>query len=171
MTGGAGMTGGARWRVRPIEPSDRAWLRVVLDARWGGPGQAYGGELVDASGADGFVALDGGSRVGVLLHRPVATGREIVLLDALRQGEGIGTALLEACAAAAREGGAARLSLVTTNDNVDALRFYQLRGFRLAALRPGAVDVARRDLKPTIPGTGQHGIPIRDEIELVRELK
>ncbi len=56
--------------------------------------------------------------------------------------------------------------LTTTNDNLDALRFYQRRGFRLVALRPGAVDVARRDLKPELPDIGTHGIPMRDELDL-----
>jgi hypothetical protein len=56
--------------------------------------------------------------------------------------------------------------LVTTNDNLEALRFYQRRGFVLSALRAGAVDEARRELKPMIGRVGNFGIPIRDEIEL-----
>jgi hypothetical protein len=60
--------------------------------------------------------------------------------------------------------------VVTTNDNVDALRFYQRRGFRLDALRPGAVDEARRARKSEIPAIGEHGIALRDEIELVSDL-
>ena len=59
--------------------------------------------------------------------------------------------------------------LVTTNDNLDALRVYQRRGFRLAELRAGAVDAARA-LKPSIPVTGRYGIPLRDELILVRPL-
>jgi hypothetical protein len=55
--------------------------------------------------------------------------------------------------------------LTTTNDNVDALRFYQRRGFRLAELRPGAVDRSRQE-KPQIPRTGDYGIPLHDEIDL-----
>ena len=70
----------------------------------------------------------------------------------------------------ARDAGCTRLWLVTTNDNVDALRFYQRRGFRLRALRPGAVDEARRELKPEIPEIGDHGIPLRDELELELDL-
>jgi ribosomal protein S18 acetylase RimI-like enzyme len=65
-----------------------------------------------------------------------------------------------------RVGSGGRIWLVTTNDNVDALRFYQRRGFRLRALRPGAVDEARRLLKPRIPATGIYGIELRDELEL-----
>ena len=56
--------------------------------------------------------------------------------------------------------------LVTTNDNLEALRFYQRRGFVLSALRAGAMDEARRKLKPRISRVGDFGIPIRDEIEL-----
>ena len=70
-----------------------------------------------------------------------------------------------------REHGLRRLWVLTTNDNVDALRFYQRRGFRLSALRPGAVDEARRQLKPEIPELGEYGIPIRDEIELEMPLE
>ena len=91
---------------------------------------------------------------------------EVLTLHAVRQGQGAGSALLDAVVAIARDAGCARLWLVTTNDNVDALRFYQRRGFRLRELRPGAVDQARRDLKPEIPAIGDHGIPIRDELEL-----
>src|SRR5260370_862830 len=60
-----------------------------------------------------------------------------------------------------------RLSM--TNDNLDALRFYQRRGFRIAAVRPGAVDAARRR-KPSIAAVGDYGIARHDELELVRVL-
>ena len=59
---------------------------------------------------------------------------------------------------------------MTTNDNLSALRFYQRRGFRLVKIWPGAVDAARKSLKPTIPQVGQNGIPIHDEIDLCRML-
>ena len=59
---------------------------------------------------------------------------------------------------------------MTTNDNLRALRAYQRYGMRLVALRPGAVDEARRRLKSEIPVTGLDGVPIRDELELELEL-
>jgi hypothetical protein len=67
----------------------------------------------------------------------------------------------------ARRFGCHEIRLTTTNDNVDALRFYQRRGFRLAELRPGAVDQSRQR-KPEIPRVGDYGIPLRDEIDLTR---
>ena len=54
-----------------------------------------------------------------------------------------------------------RVWLVTTNDNLAALRFYQRRGFALAALHPRAIEVSRR-LKPSIPPVGHDGIVCPD---------
>jgi ribosomal protein S18 acetylase RimI-like enzyme len=76
---------------------------------------------------------------------------------------------VEHVAEIAKESGYRELTVVTTNDNLDALRFYQARGFHLFALRAGAVDNAR-DLKPEIASRGNYGLPIRDELELRRTL-
>jgi ribosomal protein S18 acetylase RimI-like enzyme len=62
-----------------------------------------------------------------------------------------------------------RITLVTTNDNVDAIRFYHRRGYRITSIEPGAVDRARRT-KPSIPLIGLHGIPIRDKVTMVKNL-
>jgi hypothetical protein len=50
------------------------------------------------------------------------------------------------------------------------LRFYQRRGFRLVEVRPGAMDHYRKR-KPTIPEVGEFGIPLRDELRLVRPIR
>jgi len=89
---------------------------------------------------------------------------ELVTLDALRQQNGVGSALLAAVAKQAAARGCQRVWLITTNDNINAIRFYQRRGMRLIAVHPGAVDAARR-IKPSIPVIGEHGIPIHDELE------
>ena len=73
--------------------------------------------------------------------------------------------LLEAAVNAARSSGCYRAWLITTNDNTPALRFYQKKGFRIAALHKDALEVSRK-LKPEIPQHGVDGIAILDEIEL-----
>ncbi|MBZ0303030.1 MAG: GNAT family N-acetyltransferase, partial [Anaerolineae bacterium] len=93
---------------------------------------------------------------------------EIVTLNSVQEGQGVGTALIEVVKQAAAEEGCTRLWLITTNDNFNALRFYQKRDFRIVAVYPGALDQSRK-VKPEIPLFGYHGIPLRDEIEL--ELK
>jgi hypothetical protein len=81
----------------------------------------------------------------------------------------VGSALLAAVENHARADGFHRIWLITTNDNLDALRFYQRRGYVIAAVHSGAVDRARR-LKPGIPEVGYYGIPIHDEVELHKGL-
>jgi N-acetylglutamate synthase-like GNAT family acetyltransferase len=81
-----------------------------------------------------------------------------------------GTALVAAVERLAAQQGCRRLWLLTTNDNLDGLRFYQRRGFRLAALHTGAVDDSRARMKPEIPPVGDYGIPLRDEVELDKQL-
>ncbi len=125
------------------------------------------GELLDATARPAVAALAPGGGIAGVLTYDIAGGEcEILTLHAASQWGGAGTALVRAVQGIAARAGCHTLWVLTTNDNVDALRFYQRRGFRLSALRPGAVDEARRTLKPQIPLTGSYGIPIRDEIEL-----
>jgi ribosomal protein S18 acetylase RimI-like enzyme len=151
--------------VRPLGNADRSWAGDFLDSH-GSRVVAAHGELLSPVELPGLVACAGEDRVGLLTYRMEPEGCEVVSLHSDREGMGAGTALLEEAARLARAAGSSRLWLITTNDNAHALRFYQRRGFRLSALRPGAVDEARRTLKPSIPETGNDGIAIRDELEL-----
>jgi GNAT superfamily N-acetyltransferase len=124
----------------------------------------------DAMALPGFVALLDGVPAGLATYNVEAAECELVTLNSLVGRRGIGTALVEAVRAEAMAQSCRRLRLITTNDNTQALRFYQRHGFRLAALRPGAIDAARA-LKPEIPLFGIDNIPIRDEIELELDLR
>ena len=62
----------------------------------------------------------------------------------------MGSALPAAAVNLARDADLRRVWLVTSNDNLDALRFYQRRGLRIVDVAPGAVDAAGQ-LKPAIP--------------------
>ena len=157
-------------RVRAVREDERAWLRATLAERWGDDVVAGRGQVWTPHELAALVAVDdAGERIGVATYAVEGAVAELVTIDALRTGAGVGRPLLEAVAAAARAAGASRLRVMTTNDNVVALRLYQRAGFRLLELRPGAVDAARA-LKPSIPAKGNDGIPIRDEIDLVLDL-
>jgi GNAT superfamily N-acetyltransferase len=124
------------------------------------------GRKIRAAELPGFFYLSPrGERVGLATYEVVDDECQLVTLHAFVQFTGIGTRLLEAVREAAVDRGCRRLWLITTNDNVDALRFYQRRGFSLVTVHRGLRDVARR-LKPEIPVVGAYGIPIRDEVEL-----
>jgi ribosomal protein S18 acetylase RimI-like enzyme len=128
------------------------------------------GELVDATQYPAFVAQDASRVVGVLTYVISGPSCEVLTLHAAESWRGVGSALLAALEGALTAKGGERVWLITTNDNVDALRFYQRRGFHLAAVYPGAVESARKDLKPAIPQVGDHGIPLRDELLLEKRL-
>lgn len=156
--------------IRPLTDPDRAWVRAWMRARWGSERMALRGQIVLMDELPGLAAELDGAVVGLLTYRLDGAECEIMSLDSLREGRGVGGALVDAVIELARAAGCARLTLVTTNDNLNALRFYQKRGFRLVALHPGAVDAARQTLKPEIPLLGENGIPIHDEIELEEAL-
>ena len=113
---------------------------------------------------------ESGDLAGLLTYVARELECEILTLHAARPWAGTGSALIEALRRLAYEQGWRRLWVLTTNDNVDALSFYQRRGFRLTQLHPGAVDAARDQLKPEIPRAGAYGIPLRDELVLEMRL-
>jgi len=152
--------------IRPKRTEDGPWLAGLLESAWGSTRLVSRDRVHEGGDLQALIAECDGRRAGALTYRIDGAKCEIVTLNGLVEGRGVGTRLLEEAAAIARRAGCRRLWLVTTNDNVTALRFYQRRGFELAALHRGAMDRARRLLKPEIPAVGMHGIPIRDEIEL-----
>ena len=144
-----------------------AWLVTEL---WGSEVVAVHGASLRPAELAGFIAERSHRLVGLLTYQLCGDGvMEIVTLNAIDRRAGIGTLRIEAAVSKARRFGCREIRLTTTNDNIDALRFYQRRGFHLAELRPGAVDRARRD-KPEIPRVGDFGIPLRDEIDLTRRV-
>jgi GNAT superfamily N-acetyltransferase len=156
--------------VRTAGPADTAIVESFLDdhatAR-----VARLGELVDARKHPALIAEDDtGVLAGVLTYVVEGDSCEVLTLHAAEQWRGAGTALIEEVERIALDSGCRRVWLITTNDNIDALRFYQRRGFCLAALHAGAVDRSRESIKPEIPAIGEHGIPIRDELELEKLL-
>jgi len=160
-----------QFTIRAITTADRPWVEAFMAEQWGAAPQAVRGELFYPHELPGFMAESTGQPIGVATYRQLdAATCELATLNSLQSGLGIGAALVGAVADAAKATGCTRLVVVTTNDNLQALRFYQRRGFVLREVRIGAVNAARRALKPEIPLLGNDDIPIRDEIELVLTL-
>jgi DNA-3-methyladenine glycosylase I len=136
-----------------------------MTAHWGAELMLAHGEQIYPAEHPGFVAASGVEVAGVVTYRLRGGECEILSLDSLAEGQGLGSALVEAVRRVARENGARRLWLITTNDNLNALRFYQKRGFELVKIHRNVVTESRK-IKPSIPLLGDFGIPIRDEIEL-----
>jgi GNAT superfamily N-acetyltransferase len=147
--------------VRPLEEHDRPWLRAHLVRHWGLPVVSISGAH-DPSTLPGFVAEAGGRRVGVATFQLSGTDCELITLDALEEGRGIGTRLLAAVKTVA-DTSECRLWLITTNENIGAIRFYQRRGMDLRAFHRDFAEVVRRH-KPT--AEREHdGIAVRHALE------
>ncbi len=153
----------------PVGPENRERINAFITERWYTLEMIVRGEVVDMAKAEGFAAVEEGGIVGLITYVIDDRTCEITSLDSLREGRGIGTALIARVKSAAREKGCHRLVAVTTNDNINALRFYQKRGFDMARLYHDALEVSRR-LKPEIPLIGMDGIPLRHEIEFEMDL-
>lgn len=155
--------------VTPISRADVATVHDILVGSWDSTVVAAHGTTYDAATLPGFLARLDGAPAGLLTYHVQGDDWEIVTIDAIVERRGVGSGLLAAAEAAARLAGAHRLWLITTNDNVHALRFYQRRGFDLVTVHHDAVTRARATLKPSIPLVAD-GIPIRHELELERLL-
>ncbi|HEY9712593.1 MAG TPA: GNAT family N-acetyltransferase [Chroococcales cyanobacterium] len=155
--------------IVPIGDEHRDYLKQRVQEIWNGRFVVTRGVQHEPANLPGFIALRDGKPVGVATYYLQDDECELVTLDALVQWQGIGSALIEAVEEAARKSACSRLWMVTTNDNIDGLRFYQRKGYVISKVHVNAVEESRK-LKPTIPFVGTYDIPIRDEIELEKYL-
>ena len=151
--------------VRPVTKTDYDWIVQFIAERWHSARVVSRGRVIDASGLPGFIVLKKDKPVGLATYRIYRNECELVTIDSIEEGVGVGSALIDAVRAEAIRANCIRLWLVTTNDNLPALRFYQKRGFVFVALYCKALQRSR-ELKPEIPLKGLYDIPLRDELEL-----
>ena len=120
--------------IRAIETSDRNWVSAFVKSHWGSEIVVGKGRVIRPAELDGFAVFKAEEPLGLLTYRIDGRDCEIVTIDSAIEGAGIGTALIDAAKRVALTKGCRRLWLITTNDNLKALGFYQKRGFRLVAL-------------------------------------
>lgn len=160
-----GTEAGSIIEIHPLTDEDRLWAQQFIIDHWGDSIMITQGGTYYPHTLPGFIAALNDERVGLLTYAIKEDNCEIVTLDSTKPDIGIGTRLIEAVKQAAYAAHCKRLWLTTSNDNLNALRFYQKRGFSLIAVHRNAVDAARQQ-KPQIPCYGNDQIPLHDEIEL-----
>ncbi|MFW9956544.1 MAG: GNAT family N-acetyltransferase [Candidatus Odinarchaeota archaeon] len=153
------------FEVRDSTKDDRDWIKNLLLDNWASNIIVTRGITYEADKLPAIIVEVDGHRVGLLTYKIKNGELEIITMNALEKHQGVGTALLNEVEKIARRNGCERIWLITTNDNIDALRFYQRRGFEMVAVHRYAIEESRK-LKPQLPFVGKHGIPIRDEIEM-----
>jgi len=155
--------------IRATTVEDHDDVLQLLKDRWTSPDMIIGDETIDASRLPGYTARDASDLVGLVTLIKRESEWEILTLDSLNRWDGVGSRLLHAVVEEAKANHIRRLTVRLSNDNLDAFRFYQRRGFRFERIGQGVID-AEREQKPGIPLTGDYGIEIHDEIFFARQL-
>ena len=155
--------------IRRLVDKDLPRLRQFWVEHWGSEEIVSRGRIYRPKQLEGFVVEENNEWIGLLTFFIEDSECEVTSLDSLREGQGIGTMLLNEAIEEARERNCRRIFLITTNDNLNALGFYQKRGFELVTVHRGAVNESRK-IKPSILLIGYNNIPLRDEIELEMSL-
>jgi len=156
--------------IIPTHHLDRSSVQQFFITHWVSPQMVVSTGVYDCSELDGFAAVQGNGEIAGLITFVIHDGEcEIVSLDSLFENQGVGSALLQQAEAFAEQHGCSTVRLITTNDNLHALRFYQKRGYQIVKVFPNAVEKARQ-MKPSIPLVSSDDIPIRNELMLVKQL-
>lgn len=155
-------------KIRKIKITDHLWIKKLFKKRWGGEPIITRGRTHWIKDLHGYIAEINRGKVGLITYKIKGKELEIVSLDGLLKRRGAGTKLVKKIINLAKRKKLKRIWLITTNDNLKALGFWQKSGFVLVKVYPNALEVSRK-LKPEIPQIGNYGIPTRDEIKL--ELK
>lgn len=154
-----------------LEPIDR-WRSAttkLFKELWDSDDMVLSGIVYHLNELPGFVAIDEQNILGMITYLDRGNTLEVISLDSLRANQGIGSALLQKVETTVVLSHKTGVELITTNDNLHALGFYQRRGYRLTQLFPEAVDQSRK-IKPQIPAVADNGIPIRDELRLLKNI-
>ncbi len=147
-----------------ISSTDRELVNAFIREHWYTTIMIIRGKEVDMTQTEGFYFAEGNDIIGLITYMVHDSILEITSLDSMRENQGIGSKLLEMVIQEAKKRKLHKIILITTNDNINAIRFYQKRGFDMAHLFHNALDISRK-LKPDIPLIGENNIPLRHEIE------
>ncbi len=159
-----------RIHIRLVEEDDRKWISQLIKEEWSSNRIVTRGRSHDIENLPGFIAVYKNEKAGLLTYIIENEECEIITLNSLIVNIGIGTSLLGSLESFLLSKKVKRIWVITTNDNLDALRFYQKKGFRIKAIYIDAIKDSRK-LKPEISILGFYDIEIRDEIELEKKLK
>jgi GNAT superfamily N-acetyltransferase len=143
---------------------DNTIISKLIKENWGSEKIVTKGKIYDVNTLDGIIAFIGEDIVGIGLYIINNRECEIIVLQSFKENIGIGTNIINSIKEKAKNNNCKRLWLITTNDNIEALKYYQRRGFIISNIYINAIEESRK-LKPEIPKTGNYNIPIRDEIE------
>src|SRR3990167_5450297 len=144
-------------KIHKIENHHREWIKEFTKEHWGSKKIVSIGRIFLPHELEGFIAVKNDEKIGLVTYDVKDDICEIVSINSLAEKQGVGTALVEEIIKTAKDSGCKKIMLTTTNDNLNALSFWQKRGFKLVKIHRDSIKEARK-LKPEIPEIGEHGI-------------
>ena len=157
-------------KIERISNETRDLVNQFFIDNWFSTDMSIRGEILDGTKLDGFLLQEDNTIIGLVTYTFFGDICEITSIDSKKENIGLGSALLKEVEKVAKNNNCKKMRLITTNDNMRALQFYQKRGYCLTKLYPNAMDEVRR-VKPSVPLLGENDIPLRDEIELEKKIK
>ena len=156
--------------LRATTENDRQWMCRIWLQWWSAPFVvSKAGTIHHIDDMAGFIAETQGKPTGLITYIISNDECEITSLISLIEGRGIGTKLLQKLEDHAQAQGCRKIWVITTNDNLPALGWYQKRGYRLVRVYRDAMNQVRQ-VKPELAILGMNDIPLRDMIELEKIL-
>lgn len=151
-------------------------LRPIYDNyvkdEWAGPMVATRGKLYDTRILPTIVATsDNGKPWGFLSYNIQGDSLEIVTLFCIVKSVGAGTALMDRAAEIAKENSCNKMWLITTNDNTNAIKFFQKYGMTMSALHANAFENITRKLKQFPQNETGEPILGNDNIRILHEIE
>ncbi len=147
-----------------INEINREKINQFLLENWFSTEMVIRGKLINMKEVDGIVVYESNTIIGLITYEIANKECEILSLDSKKEKIGIGTELVNRVIDIAKNHGCYKVKLITTNDNIYAIKFYQKIGFDMVKLYYNALNISRQ-LKPSIPLKGEFGIPLMHEIE------
>ena len=154
----------SEYKVQQASCDDVEVLEELVKLFWGDPIQLMFNQTFRVAQEPAITAKKDGNIIGFISYNDFR--KNAVLIMALGilpgfQGCGIGRTLVEQVENYAKSQGKQQLLVVTSNDNLPALAFYQRHGFQLFEVAPNVIAEKLGGQKP-----GFARIPIRDELRL-----
>ena len=155
-----------QYAINTASKTDFEWIKELYTRTWSKDICVSRGKVQKVDDfTGGFVAETGGQNTGFITYTVTGPEVEITGIVSLKEKSGVGSALVKAVIEMAKKQKLKKVCLVTTNDNLNGIGFWQKRGFKLVKVYPGSMEYVRK-IKPAVPLIGENGIPLRDELEL-----
>ena len=155
-----------QYAINTASKTDFEWIKELYTRTWSGDICVSRGKVQKVDDfTGGFVAETGGQNTMFITYTVTGPEVEITGIVSLKEKSGVGSALVKAVIEMAKKQKLKKVCLVTTNDNLNGIGFWQKRGFKLVKVYPGSMEYVRK-IKPAVPLIGENGKPLRDELEL-----